>query len=85
MHRNLSFFKKTVGEFSGDCRKPSESAENLGNIILDLFNENIFGKIISQSSEYFRFGHKINCLLTGLLVPYREIPRHSFSLWTIQA
>ena len=30
-------------------------------------------QIVSESSEYFRFCHKINYLLTGFLVPYREI------------
>ena len=30
-------------------------------------------EILGEFSEYFRFRYEINCLLTGLLVPYREI------------
>ena len=36
------------------------------------FSENCRG-ILGEFSEYFRFSHIINYLLTGLLVPYREI------------
>ena len=30
-------------------------------------------QILVECSDYFRICHKINYLLTGLLVPYREI------------
>ena len=36
------------------------------------FSEN-FRESFGECSEYFRFRHIINYLLTGLLVPYSEI------------
>ena len=38
----------------------------------NIFSENC-RQIVGQRLEYFRFCHVINYLLTGLLVPYREI------------
>ena len=37
------------------------------------FFRRIVGKFSVNVPEYFRFFHVINYLLTGLLVPYREI------------
>ena len=41
------------------------------------FSENC-REIIGEFSEYFRFCHLINYLLTGLVVPYLEILRPRF-------
>ena len=48
-------------------RKPPEN--DFGLISWKIFSQ----KIVSKLSEYFRFCHLINYLLTRLLVPYREI------------
>ena len=42
------------------------------NFVKNIFSEN-YRQIVGECSEYFRFCYLINYLLTGLLVPYREI------------
>ena len=42
------------------------------NFVKNNFSENC-REILGEFSEYFRFRHLINYLLTGLLVPYSEI------------
>ena len=67
------------GQFSENLninRKLWEN-ESWTNFVKNNFSKNC-REILGEFSEYFRFSHVINYLLTGLLVPYREIPSPRF-------
>ena len=62
------------GQFSGNLKINGKPWENdFGLVSSNNFFADNCQQIVSESSEYFRFCHKISYLLTGLLVPYREI------------
>ena len=65
--------RRVLGQFSENLKINSKPWKNdLTIFVKNNFLENC-PQILSECSEYFRFCHLINHLLTGLLVPYREI------------
>ena len=75
-HEQL-FFGKLWASFPTIFGKFENQQKILGkrfrnNFVKNNFSDNC-GKILGECSEYFRFCHKINYLLTGLLVPCRAV------------
>ena len=77
----MSLIKLSSDYFSENSRwifgKYGNQQKTLGKWFWSNFVKNVFSEncrlMVGECSEYFRFCHVINYLLTGLLVPYREI------------
>ena len=75
--RERFFFGNSQWIFRTNFGKLENQQKTLGkwfwtNFVKNNFSENCL-QILGECSEYFRFCHLINNLLTGFLVPYREI------------